>query len=221
MKAVLFLLLFFFARADAQSTGLPVSAYKGSLSSKTLFFYISGDGGLNNFFSRTLMQQFRQQGFSIIGLNSKSYFWSKKTPEQAANDIGIVINTYLKKWNCQDFVLIGYSFGADVAPFIQMRFPSSLASHAKHIILMSPSQKTDFEIHLLSGLGLYTNKGLNVVSEINKLTLPATLLFGRNEKGFPVESITAKSVKTIKVPGGHHYQWNVTEVVKQITNAAK
>ncbi len=84
MKALLFLLLFFFVRADAQSAGLPVSAYKGSPANKTLFFYISGDGGLNNFFSRTFMQQFRQQGFSIIGMNSKSYFWSKKTPEQAA-----------------------------------------------------------------------------------------------------------------------------------------
>ncbi len=132
-----------------------------------------------------------------------------------------MIDAYLKKWNCQDFVLIGYSFGADVAPFIQMRFSSGLASHAKHIILMSPSQKTDFEIHLLSSIGLYPTKGLNVIREINKLTVPTTLLFGKKEKGLPVESITAKTVKTIKVPGGHHYQWNVTEVVKQIINAAK
>ncbi len=221
MKAVLFFILFLCTRADTQSAGVPVSAYIGSPASKTLFFYISGDGGLNNFFSRTFMQQFRQQGFPIIGMSSKSYFWSKKTPEQAANDIGKVINAYLKKWNCQDFVLIGYSFGADVAPFIQMRFPSGLSRQAKHIILMSPSQKTDFEIHLLGSLGFYRNKGLNVTSEINKLTVPTTLIFGRNEKGFPVESITAKNVKTIKIPGGHHYQWNVAEVVKQITNAAK
>lgn len=220
MKALLFLLLFFFARADAQSAGLPVFAYKGSPVSKTLFFYISGDGGLNNFFSRTFMQQFRQQGFPIIGLSSKSYFWSKKTPEQAASDIGHLIDAYLKKWNCQDFVLIGYSFGADVAPFIQLRLSSSLASRAKHIILMSPSPKTDFEIHLVSGLGLYT-KGLNVITEINKLTVPATLIFGKKEKGFPFESITAKTVQTLKLPGGHHYRWNTAEVVKQIITAAK
>ena len=221
MKALLFLLLCFFARADAQSAGLPVSAYQGNPASKTLFFYISGDGGLNNFFSRMFVQQFRQQDFPIIGLSSKSYFWSKKTPQQAASDIGHVIDAYLKKWNCQDFVLIGYSFGADVAPFIQRRFSSSLASRAKHIILMSPSSKTDFEIHLLSGLGLYTNKGLNVITEINKLTVPTTLIFGKKEKGFPLESITAKMVKILKLPGGHHYRWNTAEVVKQIINAAK
>lgn len=221
MKAVLFLLLFFFTKAHSQSAGLPVSAYKGSPASKTLFFYISGDGGLNNFFSRTFMQQFRQQGLSIIGMSSKSYFWSKKTPAQAAWDIGNVINAYLKKWNCQDFVLIGYSFGADVAPFIQMRFSSGLGRQAKHIILMSPSQKTDFEIHLLSSLGFYKNKGLNVPNEINKLTVSTTLIFGSNEKDFPIESITAKNVKIIRVPGSHHYEWNVAEVVKQITNAAK
>lgn len=221
MKTFLFLFLLFFTKADSQRAGLPLSAYKGSPACKTLVFYLSGDGGLKNLFSRAFMKQFRQQGFPIIGMSSKSYFWAKKTPEQAAFDIGKVIQAYLNDWNCQDYVFIGYSFGADVAPFIQRRFPSGLAARAKHLILLSPSRKIDFEVHLFSSLGFSKNKGVDVPDEINRLTVPITLIFGSNEKEFPVERLTAKNVKTVIIPGGHHYHMNVAEVVRQIINAVQ
>ena len=221
MKIFLFLFLFFFTKADGQQAGLPLSVYKGSPACKTLVFYLSGDGGLKNLFSRAFMKQFRQQGFPVIGMSSKSYFRAKRTPEQAACDIGNVIQAYLNDWDCDDFVFIGYSFGADAAPFLLRRFPSGLATRAKHLILLSPSRKTDFEVHLFSSLGFSKNKGVNVPDEINQLNVSTTLIFGSNEKEFPVESLTAKNVKTVIIPGGHHYHMNVSEVVKQIIRAVQ
>ena len=78
-------------------------------------FYISGDGGFNKF-STSLMQNLNRQGYAVIGLNAKEYFWKKRTPKEAAGSIESVINeSALKQKN---IVLIGYSFGADVAPFM-------------------------------------------------------------------------------------------------------
>jgi len=209
-------LLACFTRANAQDAGVTVVAYKGRDTSKPLLFYISGDGGLNNSFSHAFMEQFHLQDYSLLGLNSRDYFWSKKSPQQAANDIGHVLMWYLSKWKCKDFVLIGYSFGADVTPFIQRCFPPGLAAHTKHIVLMSPSLKTDFEVHLLSMIGLDKNKGMDVADETRKLAVPATIIFGTNEKSCPFDSIKAKNIQTIKLPGGHHYHWDVNVVVRQI-----
>jgi len=221
MKFIVFFLLLVSVGANAQSIDLSVLAYKGRDSSKPLLFYISGDGGLSNSFSTAFMQQFQNQGYSIVGMNAKSYFWTRKTPQQAASDIGRTITAYLQKWNCKAFVLIGYSFGADVAPFIERCFPPTLAGRVRHIVLMSPSEKTDFEIHVLNMLGLDINKGVSVPDEINQLTIPVTLIFGKDETGFPFSAIAAKHATIIKVSGGHHYNRDVNELRRQIMNAIK
>ncbi len=218
MKALVLFLAFSFG---TQRSTLPVLPYKGRDANKPLLLYISGDGGLHNYFSATLLEQCNQQGYSIVGFNAKMYFRSKKNPEQTAADAGAVAAQYLKAWNCNNLVLIGYSFGADVVPFIQRRWPPQLSRQVRHIILMSPSRSTDFQTHVLEWTGLVKTHGLSVPAEINKLTLPTTLIFGTDEKTFPLQSLTAKNLKVVKLPGGHHYRWDINAVVEQIKRSAQ
>src|SRR6185312_10421067 len=70
----------------------PVTEWVTSSHDKPLIFYLSGDGGLNKF-STALCETLHGKGYDVIALNSKSYFWDKKTPEQTATDI----NNYLIK----------------------------------------------------------------------------------------------------------------------------
>jgi type IV secretory pathway VirJ component len=221
MKGVLFLLLLSLNGPGVQDTGLPILAYKGSNSNSPLLFYISGDGGLDNSFSSAFMKQFHSQGYAILGMDAHSYFWSKKTPQQAARDVSLVLTRYLREWKSKNFVLIGYSFGADVTPFIQRRLSHSLLPLTKHVILMSPSTKTDFEIHILNMIGLGKGRGMSVPDEINKLTAPTTMIFGTHEDSFPIDSIRAGNVKAITLPGGHHYHRDIKALVGQIMNAIK
>jgi type IV secretory pathway VirJ component len=221
MKGWLFLLLLSLNGPNVQDGGLPVLAYKGSDCNKPLLFYISGDGGINNSFSSAFLKQFHSQGFSILGMDAHSYFWSKKTPQKAASDISLVLARYLRDWKCKSFVLIGYSFGADVTPFIQRRLSPNLLPLTKHIILMSPSARTDFEIHVLNMIGWGKSNGMSVPGEIKKLTVPTTTIFGTNEDSFPTDSIRASKVKIITLPGGHHYRRDIKALVGQIMNAIK
>ena len=221
MRALLFIFLIGFFHAAAQDSGVPVLVLKGRDTSKPLLFYISGDGGIDNSFSHAFMKQFQEQDYSIIGMDSRRYFWVKKTPEQAARDIGAVLTGYLKEWKCKSFVLIGYSFGADVTAFIQRRFTPDLYHLTRHIILMSPSRKTDFEIHLLGMIGLCNNKGASVQDEINHLNVPATIIFGKSEEDLYSDSIKAKNVQIIKIPGGHHYHRDISGITRQIINVIK
>ncbi len=217
MRKIITVIVFFSACMSslAQATSLPLSLHSSADTSKPLIFYISGDGGFNKF-STSFMQILNKQGYAIIGLNAKDYFWSKKKPQDAANAIEAAINEANKQWKKKNIVLIGYSFGADVAPFILTHLSAALIPKVNHLILLSPSPKTDFEIHVLQMLGWGKNSGESVSSEINKISKPVTIIVGDDENEFPFSELTIKNKQVIKMPGGHHYDGDVSALCKQI-----
>lgn len=214
-KLLLSLIILFSLQTYAQS--LPVKILKGTDVTKPILFYISGDGGWNSF-SSSFIQLLNKQGYSVIGLDAKTYFWDKKKPEQVATEVAALLSQYMKEWKISSIALIGYSFGADVMPFIQTRFPQTVSDSIRKIVLMSPSKKTDFEVHVLGMLGFGGNDGMSVPDEINKIQRPVTLLFGSDENDFPIKKITLKNSTVITLPGGHHYDGNVNEIASKIGN---
>jgi type IV secretory pathway VirJ component len=127
------------------------------------------------------------------------------------------ISLYLKSKKRNSFILLGYSFGADVSPFLATRFPSPLSAKCKEVILLSPSTNTNFEIKVLDMLGWGSSKGKNVVSELNKVSAPVILFFGSDEKDFPVNEITIKK-QIVIMEGGHHYDNNVDDLAGKIVS---
>src|SRR6185436_16572919 len=122
----------------AQKTSLPLSLYASTDTTKPLIFYISGDGGFNKF-STSFMQSLNKEGYAVIGLNAKDYFWNKKKPQEAAAAIEQAINESNKEWKKKNIILIGYSFGANVSPFMLTHFSATLSNKINHLILLSPS----------------------------------------------------------------------------------
>ena len=61
------------------------------------------------------MQSLNKEGYAVIGLNAKDYFWNKKKPQEAAIAIEEAINGSNKEWKRKSIVLIGYSFGEATA----------------------------------------------------------------------------------------------------------
>jgi type IV secretory pathway VirJ component len=204
----------------AQKTSLPLSLYSSTDTTKPIIFYISGDGGFNKF-STSFMQTLNKQGYAVIGLNAKDYFWTQKKPKEAAVAIEAAIDESNKQWKRNSIVLIGYSFGADVAPFMLTNFSPALASKVSRLILLSPSPKTDFEIHVMQMLGWGKSSGESVPAEINKITKPVVFIVGDDEKEFPFSQLTIKNKQIIKMPGGHHYDGDVNALSKQIVAQIK
>jgi len=219
--SILFALVFsLFNILFAQKTTLPLSLYSSPDTTKPIIFYISGDGGFNKF-STSFMQTLNKQGYAVIGLNAKDYFWTQKKPKEAASAIEAAIDESNKQWKRTNIVLIGYSFGADVAPFMLTNFSPALASKVSRLILLSPSPKTDFEIHVMQMLGWGKSLGESVPAEINKITKPVIFIVGDDEKEFPFSQLTIKSKQVIKMPGGHHYDGDVGALSKQVVAKIK
>ena len=185
---------------------LPVYAVPAaSDTAKPMIMYISGDGGWNKF-SKSLCANLASRGYPVAALDAKEYFWKKKAAAQLALDITRLIGTYERTFNRKKIVLMGYSFGADVLPFVYNLLPANLKAQVLNLSMVSPTGYTDFEIHISGMLGINFMGGEHVANEINKITLkPITLIFGMDENEFPLNQLKIKNYKAIRLQGGHHY----------------
>jgi type IV secretory pathway VirJ component len=197
-------------------TDLPVNAINTVAdTSKPMIIYITGDGGWNKF-SKGLAQSLAGKGYPIVALSADKYFWKKKTAEQTTTDVTKLIKVYQKQWNRKKILLVGYSFGADVMPFVFNNLSKEIAAEVLNVSLLSPSAKTDFEIHISVMFG-GSSDGDSVPAAINKINAkPLTLIFGEDENDFPVTALTIKNYTTVKLSGGHHYDGDGTTVANTI-----
>lgn len=207
------ILTFVFFSVHAQGP-LPLHYTDHSDTTKPLIVYISGDGGMNSF-TNSLIKSLNTKGYAVLALDAKDYFWKKKDPQEFANDMNGAIGTYLKNKKRKNFIVLGYSFGADVTPFLITRLSASLNGKCKNIMLLSPSPNTNFEIKFLDMLGWGSSKGKNVVNELNRVSTPVVLFFGKDENEFPLNEIVV-SKQVVVMDGGHHYDNDVEELANKL-----
>ncbi|HSN08287.1 MAG TPA: AcvB/VirJ family lysyl-phosphatidylglycerol hydrolase [Hanamia sp.] len=220
MNKYLILLCFFIAPFFKLSTlyaqDLPLKEWSANTHEKPLIFYISGDGGMNKF-STSLCEELNSKGFDVIALNARSYFWDKKTPELTASDVNNLLTKKLSGRKNQQIVMIGYSFGADVLPFILNRLPKNTDDKVLVSYLLASSGSTDFEIHWADIFGSNTKRSMDVVSEINKLTdEKVVIISASDDKTLAVNKITLKRFTHEMLPGGHHFDGDTDEIVNAI-----
>ncbi|AHF15049.1 virulence factor [Niabella soli DSM 19437] len=186
---------------------LPLKTWKGN-DRNPLVLYISGDGGFNTF-TNGFCASVNKKGYTVTALNSRSYFWSKISPEQAAAAISAYIDDAFKSRAGQQLILLGYSFGGDVSPFIINRLSASAKKHLASVILMDPSTSTDFEIHVSDMWGKPKKRSMDVIAEINKMGNHKTaIILGEDGKDFPLRSVSLKNFRSERLPGGHHFAGN-------------
>lgn len=201
--------------SKTQTDGLPIKVLSSNNAGRPIIFYATGDGGWTKF-SNALIKSFNDAGYPVIALNSRSYFWKQKTPVQTAADVGALLGKYLTAWKRDSVVLVGYSFGADVTPFIQNYLDRNIAGKTTHIVLMLPYKSTDFEVHLSEMLGIARSDSYSVPDEINKVGKPILFVLGTERDQFPLTSLRIKNYNSITIDGGHHFDDNASKVAQQV-----
>lgn len=178
---------------------------------------MSGDGGWASI-DQGLSKTLAANGIPVAGVNSLKYFWKRKTPEKAAVDLERIIRYYMLKWNKQKLLIVGYSLGADVLPFMIHRLPEDLKKRIELITFLSPSHRVDFQFHLSYWLGGGDSKtSLKVLPEIEKLQgLPLLCLYGSDETNSICINMPKSLATVIPLEGGHHYDGNYTQIANDI-----
>jgi len=165
----------------------------------------SGDGGWLDFEDQ-LGTGFAAEGFETIGFNSRSYFWTERTPQQTADDVMQLISKYSSLYKTNRIYLCGYSFGADVVPFIYNRLIPSMKNKVVAIALLSPFASSDFMVHTSDLLNIAgDNKPYKVQPEVEAIKIPVFCFYGDRENPKPLDSVQKRNFSLRILPGDHHY----------------
>jgi type IV secretory pathway VirJ component len=165
---------------------------------------VSGDGGWAGI-DREVADDLAAKGVPVVGLNSLQYFWNARTPDGAGADLQRIARHYLAAWGRQQLLLVGYSLGADVLPFMANRLPADLQSRIRLIALLGPGRRTSFEFHLTDWLGGGGSGDLPVLPEVAKLRgKPLLCLYGEAEQDSLCTEIGTLG-KAVSFQGSHHF----------------
>jgi type IV secretory pathway VirJ component len=198
---------------DMTLTLIP-SAIKDTL---PMGFIISGDGGWTSF-DHSLGESLAGKGIPVVGLDAQKYFWNSRTPEESALTMSKAIQHYMQQWNKKRFILVGYSFGACVAPFIANRFAVGLRQSLQGVYCLSPSETADFEIHISDMLSIGdSDDTYKVLDEVKKIKqLNPVCFFGQEEESDLRAHFAGTGAVIITLPGSHHYNNNTDLIAEDI-----
>jgi type IV secretory pathway VirJ component len=190
--------------------------------SKFMGIIITGDGGWG-VTDRGIARSFAAKGIPVVGLNSLHYFWSRKTPEQSAADLNRVLQYYSSLWKRTEVVVIGYSFGADVLPFMLTRIPGDALKKIKVIAFLGPSSFADFQFHLTDWISSKKRAtSLPVLPEIEKLRGKRMICFyGTEDDDAVCDKLDRNLARTVAIQGGHRLGKGYQPIVDAILEAAQ
>ena len=204
---------------EREEFSLPLIVYQPSNPMSTkMIVLLSGDGGWLGF-NDTLAMEFAKRGYHVIGVNSRTYFWHQRNPDETSSDFIQLLRKYSEEWHTKRIVLSGYSFGADVVPFIYNRLPDDLKIKVTKLQLLSPYLSTDFKVRFSD---LFTtgddNRTYKVKAEVEKITIPIYCFYGDKENPKPLADVAMKNFFIKFLPGDHHYHNSYLQIVSSVRN---
>jgi len=210
--------------APADLGGLPVievPAKAGVPETDAFAILISGDGGWAGL-DQEVAGALSAQGIPVVGVDSLRYFWTPRTPESAAADTDRIIRYYLSRLNKQQVLLVGYSQGADVMPFIINRLPAETRKHVALGAVMGLSEHALFEFHVGNWVNATQDQGLPTAPEMEKPSdIPMLCIYGQGETDTLCPKLNPQKVHVVELPGGHHFGGDYQKLAQEILGVAK
>ena len=200
------------ALRDLPLVELPVGGH-----TPIMAFVMSGDGNWANFireFADTLVQR----GIPVVGLESRAYLSTPKTEDELGRDMERVLRHYSGTWGSEHIIVVGYSRGADFAPFMVNRVSPELRRRIQMVVLLSPTKMASFEFHLLD-LIKYTPRASDVsaVPEVDALQLPVLCVYGTRDDQTLCPLLPEGSAEVVAQDAGHrlHSPGRIAEILLQ------
>ena len=181
---------------------------------------LSGDGGWSAL-DKHVASTFATHGIDVVGLNSLKYLWKERSPDEVAQDVESITRHYMASWKDTDLVLLGYSSGADILPFVPPRMSADAVEQLRAVVLLAPRRIAAFEFHVSDWL---TTKERDtdrpVLPEVQKIVGPAVLCFyGDDDKTESLCTALAPPVQVFRVDGGHHFGGDYDSLAEKILGA--
>jgi len=201
---------------------LPLVEVPSNGKSDRLAVFYSGDGGWAEL-DKGVSGQLAAAGVTVVGVNSLRYFWHRRSPDESAQDLIRILQFYLRdRPATEQVLLIGYSTGADVLPFIVNRLPDSLRNRIATVTLIAPSHEASFEIHVADWIPGSSTSGTPLLPEVDQLAPPLLCIWGEGDRSALCPDLPAARATAVLIGAGHHlgseYEQIATRVLSFVAN---
>jgi len=214
------------ARAQAPAgrppdiSDLPVQEVEASGAADEFALLLTGDGGWAGL-DQELAARLAANGVPTVGLNSLKYFWTERTPEETARDVARLLRHYLAAWNRPRVLLIGYSFGADVLPFVVNRLPPDLRQHVASVSVLGIDAHASFEVRIAGWVG-GDEGGPPTRPELTRLgQVPVLCIYGEGEADSICPGLPAGTIARAQIGKGHHFSGEYATLADRILAFAR
>jgi hypothetical protein len=152
---------------------------------------------------------------------ASAYFWNQKDPDVLARDLDRILRHYTSSWGASRVLLVGYSFGADVLPFIVDRLPPDSRRQVEQVSLLGLSREATFEFHVTSWLDDTPSGDTHpVLAELLRLDLhQGQCIHGEDEDGALCRAPELAGAEIIRTTGGHHFDGDYGALAGRATPA--
>lgn len=204
--------------APAKSHEIPIAS---ATAGDTLAVLYSGDGGWGAL-DQKVARHLADNGVPTIGVNSLTYFRTKRSPAGAAQDLADALRAYEGQWGRKNVVLIGYSFGADALPAILPALPAELRAQVSHIVLIGTGPSGDLQFHPVSWLNLAARDAFPVRPAIAAIRdVKITCVYGDKEHADICPTLPDTEVAKVRLPGGHHFNGDYAALGEAVLRASR
>ncbi len=214
--------------SDASGSDLPLIEVPADIvtgqpaNTDSLVVLLTGDGGWAAI-DKSIAKILAAKGIPTVALDSLSYFWKARTPEETAKDIENTITQYLNKWNRKRVILIGYSFGADVLPFVANNLTTETQQKVSLVALLGMGKTAAFEFRLSSWMNADKNPNrLPIIPELRKMKWAKSVcIYGVDDDAANCLPTAELGVGIISMSGDHHFDEKYDELVQHILDSEK
>lgn len=178
---------------------------------------LTGDGGWARI-DREISDSLSKHGIPVVALDSRAYLEDKRSPEDASRDLARIMTHFMAALGKARVVLIGYSRGADVLPFMASRLPAQLLASVQLIALLGPAPNANLKFHLIDLVSNHHREDdLPTIPEIAKLRGHHLVCFyGAEEEETACGSIESSTAVSYEMPGGHHFDQKYGAIASRI-----
>jgi len=209
------------AVAPDSLSDLPLAEVAATAPESDLFaVMISGDGGWAGL-DQGVSVALAAHGVPVIGLNSLKYFWHARNAESTARDVSRIVEQYSMRWHKKRVLLVGYSFGADVMPFVFNRLPETTRARVASVSLLGLGPGATYEVTVGEWLPDADKEGDPVVPEIAKMpSVPMLCVQGNGENDSSCPELQQLGVTVQIIGDGHHFSGLEDEIADAMMKVA-
>ncbi|HVX40791.1 MAG TPA: AcvB/VirJ family lysyl-phosphatidylglycerol hydrolase [Gemmatimonadaceae bacterium] len=210
------------AQRPASVRDLPLIEAPAAANGSTLAIMLSGDGGWADI-DKQIAAELSRNGVAVAGLDTRAYLRGRnRDADQLARDLARIADAYAAQWNRRDLAIVGYSRGADLAPFAINRLPAEVRSRVRLVALIGLARAANWHFHWIDVVkDVSRPDDVPTQPEVERLgDVPTLCIYGADEHESGCLDVPP-AVHRIVRPGGHHLDGKFALVADSILAALR